>query len=474
MASQDSYEHKCHRCSKSFTRSFNLRNHLHSHSGVKPFSCTICGQRFTRNHDHRVYVKEQHTGAGQHPCRFQLPDGAAWGCDAVFSRKASLQRHLNSDIGRNCRPPSNVHSLLQVSEEQPVDCLVPNPPVASSQVPAATSEDQGESDCSIHLNARGLEPSLSNAQNVAKISRKMLDQSPSERDTELILLHIKPYFKWQLKRGVNPLRKPGNRVDFLRRRYSLNFQSNICLALDNFNHKATRAEPWRRLNKACEVARDVLLEQDRDLLMDLFELFCRRCWANHPQLRLHLLNFLASLAQEVFAPGHPLATVLRLLQAENILINCAERSIRLMIDIISQQTVIPPSEVSYLYKSNLVLLLRDQGRIHSALEICERMFAESRALDGCSHERSREAMSRLGDLYVEQGWYDDAEKIFLEVLSLGLSNQSPQDFTKCEFEAFFGLTRVYERKGDLAESIIYSNRALEWIESFISKVETMK
>jgi hypothetical protein len=446
MASQESYEHKCHLCSKSFTRSFNLRNHLHSHSGVKPFSCTFCGQRFTRNHDRRVHVKEQHTGAEQHPCRFQLPDGVAWGCDAVFSRKASLQRHLNSDIGRNCRPPLNVHSLLQVSEEQPVDCLVPNPPVASNQVPTATSGNQGKSECSIHLNVRGLEPSLSNAQNVTKISKKMLDQSPSVRDTEVILLHIKPYFKWQLERGVGRQRKPSSTVNLLHRRYSIELKLDIRLAMFYFNDTVTRNDAWKWLNEACEVARGALLEQDRDLLMELFELFCQRSWANHPRLRLHLLNFLASLAQEVFAPGHPLAVILRLLQAEDVLINCAERSMRLMIDIIGQQTVTPPSEVSYLYKSSLVLLLKDQWRFHSALEICERMFAESGVLDGCSHKRSRAAMSRLGDLYVEEGWHGDAEKIFSEVLSLGLSKFKPTKFRPKRDDGVFWSVYCLQRK----------------------------
>lgn len=44
----------CTRCDKRFTRAYNLRSHLRTHTGELPFVCTICGKAFAPQHDRSV------------------------------------------------------------------------------------------------------------------------------------------------------------------------------------------------------------------------------------------------------------------------------------------------------------------------------------------------------------------------------------------------------------------------------------
>jgi hypothetical protein len=46
---------QCHLCPKRFTRAYNLRSHLRTHTDKRPFqfACGVCGARFRRNHDLR-------------------------------------------------------------------------------------------------------------------------------------------------------------------------------------------------------------------------------------------------------------------------------------------------------------------------------------------------------------------------------------------------------------------------------------
>lgn len=192
MASQQPKVYKCNLYPKSFTRNFTLRNHLFAHSGDKAFSCTFCGQKFTRGHDHRVHVKEQHTSTERYPYQCQL-GREFWGCDCVFSRKTSLQRHLKSDIGRNRRPPSDVEPLLQASEERLTESLIQYPNSTPNPVPAISSADQRESDYTEYLHIRETTQPPNNARSMAIIPRMILNQSPFVRNTEIVSLQTKGY-----------------------------------------------------------------------------------------------------------------------------------------------------------------------------------------------------------------------------------------------------------------------------------------
>lgn len=48
--------HKCPVCAKSYVRSSRLRDHMHSHSTIKPFECEVCKKSYSRKNDLKVHM----------------------------------------------------------------------------------------------------------------------------------------------------------------------------------------------------------------------------------------------------------------------------------------------------------------------------------------------------------------------------------------------------------------------------------
>ncbi|KAI1794111.1 hypothetical protein LXA43DRAFT_158649 [Ganoderma leucocontextum] len=83
-------------CGSTFTRRFNLRGHLRSHTAERPFLCEWpgCNKGFARQHDCKRH-QALHTSRSQ--------SNVCQGCGKTFSRLDALNRHLRSDGGADCR-----------------------------------------------------------------------------------------------------------------------------------------------------------------------------------------------------------------------------------------------------------------------------------------------------------------------------------------------------------------------------------
>lgn len=95
---------QCTLCPKRFTRAYNLRSHLRTHTDERPFVCTVCGKAFARQHDRKRH-EGLHSGEKKFVCRGILKDGNNWGCGRRFARADALGRHFRSEAGRVCIRP---------------------------------------------------------------------------------------------------------------------------------------------------------------------------------------------------------------------------------------------------------------------------------------------------------------------------------------------------------------------------------
>lgn len=95
---------QCTLCPKRFTRAYNLRSHLRTHTDERPFVCSVCGKAFARQHDRKRH-EGLHSGEKKFVCRGHLKDGNNWGCGRRFARADALGRHFRSEAGRVCIRP---------------------------------------------------------------------------------------------------------------------------------------------------------------------------------------------------------------------------------------------------------------------------------------------------------------------------------------------------------------------------------
>ncbi|GJJ73316.1 hypothetical protein EMPS_05674 [Entomortierella parvispora] len=93
-------------CDKSFSRLFNLRSHMRTHSKARPFVCASCNFAFSRRHDRDRHAKK-HLSEKPYKCIV---------CEATFVRQDALVRHLRMDGVQNTCMAAMEQRAMQLGE----------------------------------------------------------------------------------------------------------------------------------------------------------------------------------------------------------------------------------------------------------------------------------------------------------------------------------------------------------------------
>ena len=78
--------YQCSQCEMAFSDSSSITYHLKIHTGDKPYKCSHCNKAFLRNIDLKNHLR-MHTREKPYQCVY---------CDKAFSIKISLTRHLST------------------------------------------------------------------------------------------------------------------------------------------------------------------------------------------------------------------------------------------------------------------------------------------------------------------------------------------------------------------------------------------
>jgi len=168
---------QCSLCPKRFTRAYNLRSHLRTHTDERPFVCSVCGKAFARQHDRKRH-EGLHSGEKKFVCRGQLKEGGNWGCGRRFARADALGRHFRSEAGRVCiKPLLEEEALERIAKGnheagmQPMMGQMPGQPMMVHPQPGYDPYGQGV--------PAGYDPNMQMAPMNYRLPTALLQQYPS-------------------------------------------------------------------------------------------------------------------------------------------------------------------------------------------------------------------------------------------------------------------------------------------------------
>jgi tetratricopeptide (TPR) repeat protein len=183
---------------------------------------------------------------------------------------------------------------------------------------------------------------------------------------------------------------------------------------------------WKLVNEGCEMTRAVLEHPSRNFFTNLYNHFGSRKWDEFEGLRLYILRFLEKMAALTLGVEHPLTLVLRHLAAEGVLRNLSERALTVMLHIYKPALGQMHPDVIQTERS-LCKAFRRQNEFDTARDGVKSMLRRSEQVYGSYDRQTRRFMRRLGHLYRYQEQYENAEKMYHNVVQFAENSADKRD-----------------------------------------------
>jgi hypothetical protein len=205
---------------------------------------------------------------------------------------------------------------------------------------------------------------------------------------------------------------------------------------------------FQAFDQGCALAENVLREQRRGLLKLVYLLFSDERWQGFPEICIKILEFFSKMSTKVLGELHPLSVIARLCRDPAILQMSNQRIHELLVTIFRRYAQQGATTTEQLRRAH-----RDAPGTDEVDDETEReakmIVLATEASHGPQGDETRFALRWLAHIYIDQGRYEDAEAVFLDVVERAHTTSGPNPVDESNIFCFQNLACLSDLAGDL-------------------------